>query len=168
MTRCRHRERGAAAVEFALVAPVFFAIMGIAFFSAHIYEVRSDIQRAAQKTADYGAVQCDYRGSYAGTSGCATGDHRNGNEMATYAGQRFGRNVDFVQACPVTDGTTNQICVTSQDAAITGTVTAGTANSRLEVTLHYHFDSPFASLLKLVDLDHVLVDLTGHGEADVE
>src|SRR5437870_3195699 len=61
---------GAALIELALVFPVVMGAIGLGFFAAHVYEVRSDLQRTAQRTAEYAASRCDPLASYATTSGC--------------------------------------------------------------------------------------------------
>ena len=49
MTHRRFRgTRGASVVEFALMVPVLMGAVAVALFAAHIYEVKSDLQRIAQ------------------------------------------------------------------------------------------------------------------------
>ena len=50
--------------------PVVVGVFGLGFFAAHVYEVRSDLQRTAQRTAEYAASRCDPLAVYATTSGC--------------------------------------------------------------------------------------------------
>jgi len=62
--------RGAALIELAFVMPVVVGVFGLGFFAAHVYEVRSDLQRTAQRTAEYAASRCDPLAAYSATSGC--------------------------------------------------------------------------------------------------
>jgi Flp pilus assembly protein TadG len=56
MTRVRRDERGAASVEFALVVPLFFVLIGIAAYFAWQLFVEAQLDRAAQRAARFAAV----------------------------------------------------------------------------------------------------------------
>ena len=61
-------------IELALVMPLVVGLFGLGFFAAHVYEVRSDLQRTAQRTAAYAADRCDPLASYhAASDGTASG-----------------------------------------------------------------------------------------------
>jgi hypothetical protein len=166
VTRLRRNQRGSSIVEFGILAPVFFGVVGLAMFTAHIYEVRSDLERAAQRTAVYGAVRCDPRGSYGAGSGCVPSGngHHNDSEMLTYAKTQFD-NGDFVDSssCSLADGDA-VYCRTYSPDPPSGPV----ANQRVTVRLKYRYDTPAAPFLRLLGLGSTLVDLDGRGEATVE
>lgn len=154
-------ERGAAVIEFALIVPVLFVAIGLAFFTAYVHEVRSDLQRVAQETATYAANQCDPIGRQA--SGCKERDHPDVAAMTAYAKERF-RDTDFA-ACDT--ASTERMCVTYRDTDTGDPVDPGVANAQVEVVLHYRENSPFAPFLKIAGFDG-LVDLRGRGEAVIE
>jgi len=97
-------------VELALVMPVVVGVFGLGFFAAHVYEIRSDLQRTAQRTAAYAAERCDPLASYrpasdGSASGCAqpaqanlcgstsntpaNGCYRTDRELADFASASF-------------------------------------------------------------------------------
>lgn len=165
--RVRRSESGASAVEMALIAPVLIAAIGLGLFAAHIHEVKSDLQRAAQRTARYGAIRCDYRGNYGPTSGCTTGDYRSMNELVAYANDNFGGDVSFVDLSSGTCELGAQeavLCRTFDPSTPAGPVT----NQRVRVTLKYRYETPLAPFLRVVGAANALVDLHGRGEATVE
>ena len=160
-------DRGAALVEFSIMAPVFFGILGLALFMAHIYEVRSDLQRSAERTAIFGASQCDFRGSYPAGSGCATGAARPSEaDMRGYASQQFGQKVTFAGpgggGCVA--GATPVMCVSYTPNPPAGPV----PNHRMRVQLLYQYDTPLAPFMKLIGLHDNLIEMDGRGEATVE
>lgn len=160
-------ERGASVVEMSLLAPILFGCIGLALFAAHIYEVKSDLQRAAQNAARYGAIRCDYRGNYPATSGCATGDYRSTAELVAHAQDDFGHGTTLV------DKSTGPCDLGSDEAVICRTFDPATpagpvSNQRVRVVLKYRYDSPLAPFLRAINVDDVLVDLEGRGEATVE
>src|SRR5439155_21277750 len=90
--------------------PVVVGVFGLGFFVAHVYEVRSDLQRTRQRTAEYAADRCDPLAAYGpasnGTaSGCAqpsqpplcgsstntsaNGCYRTDRELADFASANF-------------------------------------------------------------------------------
>lgn len=166
--RLARNQRGAALVEFSIIAPVFFGILGLAMFMAHIYEVRSDLQRTAERTAIFGASQCDFRGSYPAGSGCATGaTYPSEADMLAYAGKEFsgGGKVTFASAAGTcAHGATPVMCTTYDPSPPAGPV----PNHRMRVQLLYEYDTPLAPFMRLIGLDDNLVEMTGRGEATVE
>ncbi len=160
-------DRGASAVEMAVIAPVLFGCIGLGFFAAQIYEVKSDLQRTAQRTARYSAIRCDYRGNYAAGSGCATGDYRSAAELVTFADDRFNHPGTFAD---ISAGT---CALGSNEAVLCRTFDpsspAGPAsNQRVRVVLKYRHETPLAPFLRAINVDDALVDLEGRGEATVE
>jgi hypothetical protein len=163
----RHNQRGAALVEFSVVAPVFFGILGLAMYFAHIYEVRSDLQRAAERTAIFGAAQCDIRGAYPAGSACKTGAaHPSDDDMRAYLSNQFGQKATF--GAPGGGGCTHTgapvMCVTYSPNPPAGPV----PNHRMRVHAFYTYDTPFAPFLKLLGLHDNLVQMEARGEATVE
>ena len=160
----RHRdERGAEVVEFALVIPLVVAVIGMALFTAYIYEVRSDLQRVAQSAAQYGANQCDPIGRQP-VGGCAdTNRHPSVAAMRDFAQANF-RGVDFSTNCTESDPV---MCVVYSDPFNNSTMTTPTANGQVEVTLTYVEDTPFKPLFQLFNLNG-LYKLRGHGRATIE
>ena len=167
MRRRLHNERGAAIVEFSILAPVFFGILGLAMYMAHIYEVRSDLQRSAQRTAIFGASMCDYRGSYPAGTGCGSGAaHPTEADMQLYASKEFGQKVSFGSPTPGTcDHNSGPVmCVTYDPNPPAGPV----PNHRMRVRLMYRYDTPLAPFMKLIGLEDNLIYMDGRGEATVE
>lgn len=161
MSRLRRRDqRGASLVEFALVAPVFFGVLGLALFAAHIYEVQSDLQRAAQRTATHGSVKCDYRGTV-----CPSG-YRSEAQLLAYAKEEFNQT-EFVVGDPAdcTLGDRQAVMCTSFDP---NPPAGPRANQRMRVQLLYRYETPLAPFLRLIGAGNALVDLEGRGEATVE
>ena len=167
MTRIRRNERGAELVEFSIIAPVFFGILGVAMFMAHIYEVRSDLQRAAERTAIFGASQCDIRGAYPAGHACKTGAaHPNDADMRAYASSQFGQKATFGPPGPggcVQSGAP-VACVTYTPDPPAGPV----PNHRMRVHLFYTYDTPLSGFMKALGLHDNLVEMEARGEATVE
>lgn len=167
MRRFARNERGANLVEFSILAPVFFGILGLALFLAHVYEVRSDLQRAAERTAIFGASQCDYRGAYPAGTGCGSGAaHPTEADMRIFANKEFGQNVTFNAPAPGTcdHGAGPVLCVSYDPAPPAGPV----PNHRMRVRLMYEYDTPLAPFMRLIGLGNSLVRMDGRGEATVE
>lgn len=165
LIRRQRDEHGASAVELSLLAPVFFGCIGLGLFAAHVYEVKSDLQHAAQRTARFGAIRCDYRGDYPPGSGCETGDHRSAAELIEYANQQFDTTFVEVTSGPCELGSEEAVlCRTFDPSTPAGPV----ANQRVRVVLRYRHETPLAPFLRAIQVDDVLVDLEGRGEATVE
>ena len=161
-------ESGGATVEFAILAPVFFAVVGLAMFSAYAYQVRSDLQRAASRVATYGSVKCDYRGTYSAGSGCLNGgSHRTEAELVAYAKTQF-QNVDFIaDDAHCTLGTRQAVLCRTVDGNVPG-ASDPQANQRMRIVLLYKWDTPMSGLLRAVGPTSSIVNLEAHGEATVE
>jgi Flp pilus assembly protein TadG len=149
------------------MVPVLMGAIGLAFFAAHIYEVKSDLQRIAQAAADYGAQRCDYRATHAAGSTCAATDHHGTAEMVTYANDHFGGN-DFsldTGACQLGSATNAAVLCPTYNPSPPA---SPTTNQRLRVRVRYRYDSALAPFLRLIHVDQFLGDLEGRGEASVE
>jgi hypothetical protein len=160
--------RGGSTVEFAILAPALFAVVGLTMFSAYAYQVRSELQRAASRVADYGTTKCDYRGSYPAGSGCVNGGtHRSEAELVAFAKTQF-QNVDFVaDDANCTLGSRQAVLCRTVDAGVPG---AGDpqVNQRMRIVLLYKWDTPFSGFLRAVGPASSIVNLEAHGEATVE
>ena len=176
----RRSERGAAIVEFVVIAPVLFGVIGLALFLAHIYEVQSDVQHTAERTAVYGASKCDPRGRYAdpksGTpwpwaAACRSGaDHPSHDDMAAYASSRLGQKATFdvaSDAAACKHANAPVMCVIYGPPLGEG-VTAPVPNHRMRVRLLFTYDTPLAPFMRLIGLQDNLVEMDGRGEATVE
>jgi hypothetical protein len=168
-------ERGTTLVEFSFVAPVIIATIGMAMFSAHIYEVSSGLQRAAERAARYAAVQCDPRNG-AVSGGCTGGRYHTENQILAYVkGGSDGKSPLFD---PIKDtvvssksapggcaaGNTPVMCLTYFPNRADSPV----VNQRVKVQLLYRYDEPFAPFLRTIGFGKLLVDLTGDGESTIE
>ena len=166
MRRVRRNDRGAAIVEFAIFAPLFFGILGLAMFLAHIYEVRSDLQRTAERTAIFGASQCDIRGAYPVGSACRAGAaHPSDADMRAYAAGQFSQTTTFKDpsgGCSTANAPV--MCVTYTPDPPAGPV----PNHRMRVHLFYKYDTPLAPFMRLLGLGDNLVEMEARGEATVE
>jgi hypothetical protein len=162
-------------VEFAFVAPVFFAAIGMAMFAAHIYEVSSDVQRAAERAARYASVQCDPRNTPV-ASACTTGNYHTEAQILAYVkGGPDGHSPLFfpVRNTLVSASSTSTGCNKGPTPVLCVSYlpTRGDSpvpNQRVKVQIRYRYDEPFAPFLRAVGLGSTLVDLTGDGEATVE
>ena len=161
-------ERGGSMVEFAILAPVLFAVVGLTMFSAYAYQVRSELQRAASRVATYGTTKCDYRGSYPAGSGCANGgSYRNEAELVAYAKTQF-QNIDFVaDDSNCTLGNRLAVLCRTVDANVPG-ASDPQVNQRMRIVLLYKWDTPVSGLLRAVGPASSIVNLEAHGEATVE
>lgn len=167
MTRERprlHGERGSGLIEFSIFAPVLLAVIGLAMFTAHIYEVKSDLQRVAERAAKYAAAQCDPRNKTV-FAACTSNGYHTAAQIQTYAKTAF-HNTNFVlpaSGC-ARSKTTPVVCVayapTRSDSPV--------PSQQVTVTLLYTYDEPFVGFLRAVSLQSSLVDLTGHGDSAVE
>jgi Flp pilus assembly protein TadG len=158
-------ERGSGAVEFAVIAPVLFGVIGMTLFSAHTYESRSEIQRAAERTALRAAVRCDPRGSYGAGSACGATEHFGVAELLAYASTQY-HGVIFTDggvACDVSPATPAVVCLT-----YTPTASAPTANQRVRVRIRFRSQIPVAPFLRGLSITQSIFNLEGRGEATVE
>lgn len=167
MNRFRN-EHGGATVEFAILAPVFFAVVGLVLFSAYAYQMKSDLQRAASRVAAYGATKCDYKGSYPAGSGCANGgSYRTEAELVAYAKTQF-QNVTFIaDDANCTLGNRTAVLCRTVDDSVPG-ASDPQPSQRMRVVLLYKWDTPIAGFLRAVGPTSSIVNLQGRGEATVE
>ena len=56
MTRLRSEQRGAAVIEFALVLPLFLAVVGLVLFGGWLGVVKTILDRGAQEGARYASI----------------------------------------------------------------------------------------------------------------
>lgn len=148
----RRDESGAVAVEFALVVPLLFALVGAtAFFAWHVY-VGAQLERAAQRAARYAAVPTT-DGAYAYRQ-CDVVDELNRRLMTTSVETAHVEVRDAAGALAAT--------------ACPGSEAAGRPNGYVRVRVTRELDNPFTSLVSvLLGRERPFV-LTGSGEARVE
>lgn len=163
--RLRNRgERGAALVEFTLVAPLVIGALALAMFAAHSYSAKSALERAAQRATHYAAHQCDPRAFDPSGSSCRSTGYHDDAEIAAEAARRVG-DVDATSlSCdaPSTLGQLN-VCVIRTPTG------SATPNQQVRVELRHRFRTPFRGLLNLLPGDQdPMFDLRGQGEAVVE
>ena len=149
----RRDDRGASSVEFALVVPLFFALIAMAgYFAWHVY-AEAQLERAAQRAARYAAVPTT-EGAYA-YERCAVvalvNDQVSGFDVPAAAVAVSDRSGALpVTACPG------------------GAATPGRPTGWVRVRVTHTLDNPFSNALELLlDRPHALV-ITGSGEARVE
>ncbi len=152
MSRLRRDDRGAAAVEFALVVPLFFALVGAAAFFAWQLYAESQLERAAQRAARHAAVPTT-EGGYAYRH-CDVVDAVNARltGSAVDAGDVVVRDADgtlAATACP--------------DAAA-----AGQPRGWVRVRVTRELDNPFSDLVGFLLGHPEPFAISGSGEARVE
>jgi Flp pilus assembly protein TadG len=151
MTRVR-RDDGAASVEFALVVPLFFALVGIAMYFAWQLFVESQLDRAAQRAARFAAVPTS-DGTY-GFAHCdvltVVNDQLTGLDVPDTGVALRDANGDVTPVtCP-------------------GGAAATRPNGYVRVRVTRVLDNPFSNVLTfLLDRPGPLT-ITGSGEARVE
>ena len=148
----RRGDRGATTVEFALVVPLFFVLVGITGYFAWQLFTEAQLERAAQRAARYAAVptteggyayrQCDVldevnRRLTSSTLDSADVEVRDATGVLTQA------------TCPSTD-------------------VAGRPVGYVRVRVTRELDNPFASLLTTLMGRQRPITLSGSGEARVE
>jgi Flp pilus assembly protein TadG len=147
----RRDERGAVAVEFALVVPLFLVLVGAAaYFAWHLY-VESQLERAAQRAARYAAVPTT-DGTYAYRQ-CDVVDELN-RRLSTTSVQTA--NVEVRDAAGALAQT-----------ACPGSETAARPTGYVRVRVERELDNPFASVVSTL-LGRQRLTLSGSGEARVE
>jgi len=176
MSRRFPSERGASAVEFALVFLPFVGIVGIALYLSYFHQVRSDLQRAAEKTALYAATHCDPR-----ALGCTDPNaYPTQAQILAFAQAHFSQGVAFTPettsngaaSCPLSGNPAGQshgatICEFEGTTNLTVGSTPG-VNQQLRFLLTYHYNSPFGGLLSALGMQSYVVDMTADGRAVVE
>lgn len=176
MRRARLRgERGTTLVEFAFVAPVLIATIGAAMFAAHIYEVSSDLQRAAERAARYAAVQCDPRNTPVANACTSTQHHTEAQLLAFVRGGTDGHSPLFapIKNTVVSSSSTPQGCNKGPTPVLCleyfpNRADSPVVNQRVKVTLRYRYDEPFAPFLRTLGFGNLLVDLNANGDSTVE
>ncbi len=146
----RRGDRGAVAVEFALVVPLFFALIGIAMWIAWEMFVESQLDHAAARAARYAAIPTT-EGAYAYRQ-CDVVDELNRHLTHDVASS----NVTVKDS----SGTLAATTCPNGDAAATprGTVT---------VTVTRQLDNPFTNVLAFFTR-RTKFAVSGSGEARVE
>lgn len=147
----RRDERGATSVEFALVVPLFFVLIGIAAYFAWQLFTEAQLERAAQRAARYAAIPTT-EGGYA-YQHCEVVDEVNRRLSADVDPA----NVEVRDADGVVAGTT----CPSTDAA-------GTPRGYVRVRVTRELDNPFSTMLTFLMGRQKPITLTGSGEARVE
>lgn len=106
-SRAHNRERGAAAVEFALVAPILLALVGGIVEFAHAYNLQISVTQAAREAARTMAIEHDDTAAIAaGIAGAP------GLNAASF-------DFDFTGVCDGTPGNAT-VTVTYTAGAVTG------------------------------------------------
>ena len=152
MTR-RPRDEGAAALEFALVVPLFFVLVGIAGFFAWQVYTESQLERAAQRAARHAAVPTS-AGTYAYRH-CDVVDTVN-EHLSTVSVEPAGVTVNDADA----DLASAAACP-SGDAA-------GRPRGYVHVRVTHELDNPFSDLVAFLLDRPGPMTITGTGEARVE
>lgn len=145
----RRGEAGAASVEFALVVPLFFVLIGIAAFFAWWLFTESQLERAAQRAARYAAVPT-VEGTYAYRH-CDLVDnvnsHLNTFSVGSSAVAVRDADADLASGCPDV---------------------GGRPRGWVRVRVTHTLDNPFSDLLGLLMRRSGPMTMTGSGEARVE
>lgn len=148
----RRDDRGAAAVEFALVVPIFLLLVGIAGYFAWQVYTESQIERAAQRAARYAAVPTT-EGGYAFRH-CDVVDDVN-SHLASFSVPTTGVEVrDANGALAATS------CPTSDPA--------GRPDGYVRVRVTHVLDNPFSDLVGMLMRRPDPLTIGGSGEARVE
>src|SRR5918911_5605044 len=91
--RFLHGERGAAAVEFALIAPLLFMLLFGIFQFGLVWSQKNVYIGAAREGARYAAVNCDVSGS--SSNGCTSGTDAWGKVKTRITSAAVGYPVSF-------------------------------------------------------------------------
>lgn len=145
-------ERGATSVEFALVVPLFFVLIGITAYFAWQMFVESQLERAAQRAARYAAIPT-VNGAYA-YGQCEVLDEVN-RRLAS-------------DAVDTTDVVVRDQNGTLLQAACPGAPAATRPRGYVRVRVTRELDNPFASLMTTLLRREDPITLSGSGEARVE
>jgi Flp pilus assembly protein TadG len=140
-----------ASVEFALVVPLFFFLVGVAAYFAWQTFAEAQLERAAQRAARYAAIPTT-TGGYAYRQ-CDVVDEVN---------RRLAEDVAPTEV-EVRDSTG----ALAQGTCPHGDV-AGTPRDYVRVRVTHELDNPFSRLLELVARKQSPITLSGSGEARVE
>lgn len=147
----RRDDRGAVAVEFSLVLPLFLLLVGLAAFFAWRMYAESQLHRAAQRAARYAAVPTS-AGTYA-FGHCDVVAEVN----------------DHLVSLAVPD---TAVAVNDADGALAQTACPGGATERprgyVRVRVTRELDNPFANVLAMFVPGKGPVTIAATGEARVE
>jgi len=145
----RRNDAGAASVEFALVVPLFFVLIGIAAFFAWWLYTESQLERAAQRAARYAAVPT-VDGTYA---------YRHCDLVANVNSHLW----TFSVGSP-------EVAVSDADAPLAAGCpdAAGRPRGWVQVRVTRTLDNPFSDLLGLLMRRSGPMTMVGSGEAKVE
>ena len=147
----RSGDRGAVAVEFALVVPIFFVLIGIAMWVAWQMFVESQLDHAAARAARYAAIPTT-DGTYAYRQ-CDVVDELN---------RRLSNNVDSSNV------TVKDSSGTLAAASCPGPEPAGTPHGTVTVTVTRQLDNPFTNVIAFFTGRTKPLAVSGSGEARVE
>jgi hypothetical protein len=148
----RRDDRGATAVEFALVVPLFFVLIGIAGYFAWELFTQAQLDRAAQRAARYAAIPTT-EGTYA-FGQCDVVTNLNEHLSSMTVPSSGVEVTDRAGALP--------------PATCPGGPAATTPRGFVRVRVRYELDNPFSDVLTfLLQRPDPLV-ITGSGEARVE
>jgi Flp pilus assembly protein TadG len=152
MTRLRRGDRGASTVEFALVVPVFLALIGISGYFAWQMYSEAELDRAAQRAARFAAVPATQSGH--AYRQCAVVDDLNTHLSSVRVTSADVRVSD-------TTGPLAQAACPNADPATT-------PRGYVRVRVTRVLDNPFTDVLGFFTGRPHPVTLTGSGEARVE
>lgn len=146
------RDRGAASVEFALVVPLFFLLIGVAAYFAWWLFTESQLERAAQRAARYAAIPTT-EGGY-GYRHCDVVDRVN-SQLSTFT-------VDAA-AVSVRDADADLVATACPDSG-----EAARPRGYVRVRVTHTLDNPFSDLVGLLMRRNDPMTISGSGEARVE
>jgi Flp pilus assembly protein TadG len=109
-------ERGAAAVEFALIAPLLFMLLFGIFEFGLVWSQKNVYVGAAREGARYAAVNCDASGT---TNGCVSGADQWGKVKSQITNAAVGYPVDFSNFSVATNPATASGACTAPGSSVT-------------------------------------------------
>ncbi len=148
----RRDETGSTAVEFALVVPLFFVLIGIVGYFAWQLFTQAQIDRAAQRAARYAAVPTT-DGTYA-YGQCDVVDAVN-SHLSSFS---------VVSSGVVVSDRTGSV----PPASCPGGPAATTPRGFVQVRVTHQLDNPFSNILGFFMQRPGPLVITGSGEARVE
>lgn len=148
----RRDDRGASSVEFALVVPLLFVLLGVVGFFAWQMYTASQLQRAAQRAARYAAVPTT-DGTYA---------YRHCDVVDAVNDHLTSMSVDAANVA-VTDANAPLTAVSCPSAD-----TAGRPRGYVQVRVTRVLDNPFSNLFAALFGGPGPMTISGSGEARVE
>jgi hypothetical protein len=148
----RRGDRGATTVEFALVVPLFFVLIGITAFFAWQLFTEAQLERAAQRAARYAAVPTT-EGGYA---------YRHCDLVDSVNDHLHSFDV------PATAVEVNDADGALAPTACPSATVAGRPRGYVHVRVTHELDNPFADVLTFLLARQHPLTITGSGEARVE